>query len=185
MKKQQEEKEKQPINEAMEEQVTSGNVADGGEEPDNLAEEMSPEEKLAAVTDKYIRLVAEFDNFRKRTAKERLELILTAGENVITGLLPILDDFERALNSMRADNIPESEQQGVQLIYDKLYGYLQSKGLQRVEAMGKALDTDRHEAIAKIPAPTPEQKGKIVDEVEPGYTLNGKIIRYAKVIMGE
>ncbi|MDR1406187.1 MAG: nucleotide exchange factor GrpE [Prevotellaceae bacterium] len=147
------------------------------------AEEPTTEEKLAEAEDNYLRLVAEFDNFRKRTAKERLELLITAGSDVISGLLPVLDDFERALAAMQAAGTPETE--GVKLIYDKLYGYLQSKGLQRIEAIGATMNTDLHEAIAKIPAPAAGQKGNVIDEVQCGYTLNGKIIRYAKVVVGE
>jgi molecular chaperone GrpE len=150
-------------------------------EPETAAEEWSVEEKLADANDKYLRLVAEFDNFRKRIARERLELLLTAGGEVIGGLLPVLDDMERALCVMQCD----AEREGVKLIYDKLYGILQGKGLQRMEVLGAELDTDRHEAVAKTPAPTPEQKGKVIDEVQAGYMLNGKIIRYAKVVMGE
>jgi molecular chaperone GrpE len=146
------------------------------------AVEPTIEEKLAEAEDNYLRLAAEFDNYRKRMAKERLELLITAGSDIIAGLLPVLDDFERALNALQPVASPETE--GVQLIYDKLYTYLQSKGLQRVEALGATMDTDCHEAVANLPAPTPEQKGKVIDEVQRGYTLNGKIIRYAKVVVG-
>ncbi len=185
MNKDRKEKEKQAVDNAVEAQKTVNSAENESGEEQTAPEEPGLEEKLSAATDKYVRLVAEFDNFRKRTAKERLELIMTAGEDIVSGLLPVLDDFERALDSMRADNMSEAEQQGVMLIYDKLYGYLQSKGLQRIEAIGMELDTDRHEAIAKTPAPAPDLKGKVVDEVEPGYSLNGKIIRYAKVVVGE
>ncbi|MDR3350330.1 MAG: nucleotide exchange factor GrpE [Prevotellaceae bacterium] len=140
------------------------------------------EEKLAEAEDNYLRLAAEFDNYRKRMAKERLELLITAGSDVISGLLPVLDDFERALNALQPMASPETE--GIKLIYDKLYAYLQSKGLQQIDALGATMDTDCHEAVANVPAPTPEQKGKVIDEVQHGYTLNGKIIRYAKVVVG-
>ncbi|MDR2801971.1 MAG: nucleotide exchange factor GrpE [Prevotellaceae bacterium] len=140
------------------------------------------EEKLADAEDNYLRLAAEFDNYRKRMAKERLELLVTAASDVIAGLLTVLDDFERALDALQPVASPETE--GVKLIYGKLYAYLQSKGLQRIEALGAVMDTDLHEAIANVPAPTPEQKGKVIDEVQRGYTLNGKIIRYAKVVVG-
>ena len=146
------------------------------------AEEPTIEEKLAEAKDNYLRLVAEFDNYRKRMAKERLDLLLTAGSDIISGLLPVLDDFERALQALQAADSPDAE--GVKLIYDKLYSYLQSKGLQRIETPGATFDTDLHEAVAKAPAPTPDQKGKIIDEIQRGYTLNGKIIRYAKVVVG-
>jgi molecular chaperone GrpE len=179
--------EQQPI----EDIVTEINSAiDAPTEANDVLENVKPaeaapsiEEKLAATEDKYVRLVAEFDNFRKRMAKERLELLLTAGSDVISGLLPVLDDFERALNALQLAGTPDAE--GVKLIYDKLYSYLQSKGLQRIEATGADLDTDRHEAIAKVPAPSPDLTGKVIDEVQRGYILNGKIIRYAKVVVGE
>ncbi|MDR2358309.1 MAG: nucleotide exchange factor GrpE [Prevotellaceae bacterium] len=153
-----------------------------GKDAKTADDEPAIEEKLAEAEDNYLRLAAEFDNYRKRMAKERLELLSTAGSDVIAGLLPVLDDFERALNALQPVASPETE--GVQLIYDKLYSYLQSKGLQRIEALGATMDTDCHEAVANIPAPTPGQKGKVIDEVQRGYTLNGKIIRYAKVVVG-
>ncbi|MDR3133158.1 MAG: nucleotide exchange factor GrpE [Prevotellaceae bacterium] len=152
------------------------------EDAKTAAAELTVEEKLAVAEENYLRLAAEFDNYRKRMAKERLELLITAGSDVITGLLPVLDDFERALNALQAVASPETE--GIKLIYDKLYSYLQSKGLQRIEALGAVMDTDLHEAVANLPAPAPEQKGKVLDEVQRGYTLNGKIIRYAKVVVG-
>jgi molecular chaperone GrpE len=170
----------QAANPAEEASETAANLE---EDAKTAAEAPTVEEKLAETQDNYLRLVAEFDNYRKRMAKERLELLLTAGSDVISGLLPVLDDFERALNALQSAASPDAE--GIKLIYDKLYSYLQSKGLQRIETAGATLDTDLHEAVAKIPAPTPDQKGKVIDEVQRGYTLNGKIIRYAKVVIGE
>ncbi len=146
--------------------------------------ESSLEEKLTEANDKYLRLVAEFDNFRKRTARERLTLLLTANEEVLSGLLPILDDFERALEAMQGAAFSEpSLIEGVKLIYEKLFAYLQGRGLKLIDARGKDLDTDFHEAVGKMPAPN--QKGKVVEVVQNGYTLNDKVIRYAKVIVGE
>jgi len=149
-------------------------------------DEPSLEEKLTAINDKYLRLVAEFDNFRKRTARERLTLLLTANEEVIAGMLPVLDDFERALEAMQANTAHEiSLKEGVQLIYEKLFAYLQGRGLQRIEAKGKELDTDFHEAIGKMPAPDKASKGKAIEVIQNGYTLNDKVIRFAKVMIGE
>ena len=136
--------------------------------------------------DKYLRLSAEFDNYRKRTAKERLELILTASEDVIKGMLPVLDDCQRALRTLeQLENPDPSSVEGVNLIYSKLLGYLQGKGLKIIEAKGKALDTDYHCAVAKTPVNEKKMKGKIVDVVLEGYMLNGKVIRFANVVVGE
>ena len=143
--------------------------------------------KLAEANDKYIRLAAEFDNYRRRVAKEKLELISTAGEDVIKGLLPVLDDCERALQVL--ENSTDSEaakaaKEGTELIYNKLMGYLKSKGLAPIDAVGKELDTDFHEAVAQFPVQEADKKNKIFDVTQQGYTLNGKVIRFAKVVVG-
>ena len=143
--------------------------------------------KLVEANDKYIRLAAEFDNYRRRVAKEKLELISTAGEDVIKGLLPVLDDCERALQVL--ENSTDSEaakaaKEGTELIYNKLMGYLKSKGLAPIEAVGKELDTDFHEAVAQFPVQEADKKNKIFDVTQQGYTLNGKVIRFAKVVVG-
>ena len=143
--------------------------------------------KLAEANDKYIRLAAEFDNYRRRVAKEKLELISSAGEDVIKGLLPVLDDCERALQVL--ENSTDSEaakaaKEGTELIYNKLMGYLKSKGLAPIEAVGKELDTDFHEAVAQFPVQEADKKNKIFDVTQQGYTLNGKVIRFAKVVVG-
>lgn len=144
------------------------------------------QEKLDAANDKYLRLQAEFDNYRKRTAKERMELILTAGEDIIKGLLPVLDDIQRAILTLeQLENKDENALEGIRLINKKLYSYLESKGLKPIEAKGLDLDTDKHAAVAKIPAPEKKLKGKIVDVIQEGYTLNGKVIRFSNVVMGE
>ena len=143
--------------------------------------------KLAEANDKYIRLAAEFDNYRRRVAKEKLDLISTAGEDVIKGLLPVLDDCERALQVLNASTDSEAAKaakEGTELIYNKLMGYLKSKGLAPIEAVGKELDTDFHEAVAQFPVQEPEKKNKIFDVTQQGYTLNGKVIRFAKVVVG-
>ena len=142
------------------------------------------EAKVAKDKDDYIRLMAEFDNFRRRTSQEKLELISSASADTIKGLLPVLDDCERALNVLRESNDSEAAKEGTELIYNKLMGYLKTKGLAVIEAMGQPFDTDVHEAVAQFPVQDEEQKGKVFDVVQTGYTLNGKVIRFAKVVVG-
>jgi molecular chaperone GrpE len=142
------------------------------------------ESKAAESNDKYIRMAAEFDNYRRRTAKEKLELVSTAGEDVIKGLLPILDDCERALNMLKEANSDTSAIEGTELILNKLFGYLKTKGVEKIDALGKDLDTDFHEAVAQFPIEDPEKKNKIIDVVQQGYMLHEKVIRYAKVVVG-
>lgn len=137
--------------------------------------------ELQEAKDKYLRVYAEFENFRKRNAKERLELIQTAGKEIISELIPVLDDFER---SLKANDNTESKV-GMELIYRKLQHLLISKGLKAMDVMGKPFDPELHEAITQIPVKDKKQKGKIVDVIENGYTLNGVVIRYAKVVVGE
>ncbi len=142
------------------------------------------EEALAAQTDKYLRLSAEFDNYRKRTIREKAELIRSAGEKVIMTILPVLDDMERAIATLAESDDPASLE-GVQLIHAKFIKLLEGEGLRPIEAEGKPFDTDFHEAIALVPSPTEEQKGKILDCIQTGYTLNDKVIRHAKVAVGQ
>jgi molecular chaperone GrpE len=150
--------------------------------------ELSAEEKLkeenAALNDKYLRLFAEFDNYKRRTQKERVELLQTAGKDVIVSLLPVLDDFDRA--NKAAENAVDvaSIKEGVQLVHHKLKNLLVQKGLKDMESINTPFNTDLHEAITKIPAPNEELKGKVIDELEKGYTLNDKVIRFAKVVVG-
>ncbi len=150
------------------------------EETDN---ELSKE--LAETKDKYIRLVAEFDNFRKRTSKEKVELIKNAGEDIIKSLLEVLDDSDRALQQMETSNDINIIKEGIALVFTKLRNTLQSKGLKVMESQHTDFDPELHEAITEIPAPTEELKGKVVDEVVKGYSLNDKIIRHAKVVVGK
>ncbi len=160
---------------------------EAGEKNDEKATESkeNPEEKIAMLNDKYLRLAAEFDNYRRRTAKERLDLVLTAAEDTIKGLLPVLDDCERAIEVLkRAEGDHKAAIEGTELIYNKLYSYLESKGLKKMEVKGKELDTDFHEAVAQFPAPDKKHRNKIVDVAQHGYTLNGKVIRFAKVVVG-
>jgi len=141
--------------------------------------------ELTEMKDKYLRQVAEFDNFRKRTAKERLELIQTAGREVISQLLEVLDDIDRAQKQMETGNDTSLVKEGSQLIFNKLKNILQLRGLKQMESIGTDFDVDKHEAITEIPATTENLKGKVLDEVEKGYYLNDKIIRFAKVVVGK
>ena len=142
------------------------------------------EEKVAKDRDDYIRLMAEFDNFRRRTSQEKLELVSMASTDTIKGLLPVLDDCERALKVLMESNDSDAAKEGTELIYSKLMSYLKSKGLAVIEAMNQTFDTDLHEAVAQFPVQDEEQKGKVFDVVQTGYTLNGKVIRFAKVVVG-
>ena len=135
--------------------------------------------------DKYLRLSAEFDNYRKRTMKEKAELILNGGEKSISSILPVIDDFERAIKTMETAKDVKAVKEGVELIYNKFMAVMAQNGVKVIETKDPPLDTDYHEAIAVIPAPSEEQKGKILDCVQTGYTLNDKVIRHAKVVVGE
>jgi molecular chaperone GrpE len=142
--------------------------------------------ELDELRDKYVRLYADFDNHRKRTAREKLEMMQVAGKDIILAVLPVIDDFERALKA--ADSNTEDAKtmrEGMQLIYNKLVSNLASRGLKPMEAVGKDFNVELHEAITEIPAPSPEMAGKVIDEVEKGYYLNDKLIRFAKVIVGK
>ncbi|MCW5908397.1 MAG: nucleotide exchange factor GrpE [Chitinophagales bacterium] len=141
--------------------------------------------ELDELRDKYVRLYADFDNFRKRTAKEKLEIVQLAGKDVIIGLLPVLDDFERAVKALEGKEESASVREGMLLIHNKLLNYLTAKGVKAMETKGQEFNADVHEAVTEIPAPTPELAGKVVDEIEKGYYLNEKIIRFAKVIVGK
>ena len=135
--------------------------------------------------DKYIRLFAEFDNYKRRSAKERIELIQTAGREVITSMLDVLDDCDRAEKQLQTSNDIEQIKQGVQLVFGKLRTVMQSKGLKAMESINTVFDVEKHEAITEIPAPNENMKDKILDEVQKGYYLNDKIIRFAKVVVGK
>ena len=141
--------------------------------------------QVAELKDKYLRQVAEFDNYRKRTLKEKTELILNGGEKVLTALLPVLDDFERAQESFKKSSDVEALREGVTLIFEKLVKTLESQGLKPIDAVGQDFNTDFHEAIAMIPAPNDDDKGKVIDCIQTGYMLNEKVIRHAKVAIGQ
>jgi len=143
------------------------------------------QEKYDDLNDKYMRLYSEFDNYRKRTAKERIELQKSASREVILDILPVVDDLERAIQSFEEHHLSDEAKKGIELIYIKLINILRQKGLEEIKAKEQPFDTDFHEAITNIPAPSKELKGKIVDVIQKGYTLNGKVIRFAKVVVGQ
>jgi molecular chaperone GrpE len=155
------------------------------EQETEVTAKLSLEDELAEMKDKYLRLYSDFENFKRRTSKERVEFFKTAGQEIITAMLPVLDDFERATKSMDTAKDVSAVKEGVTLVHHKLKNILTQKGLKEMEAQGKDFDADFHEAITNIPAPSPELKGKVVDAVEKGYFLGDKVIRYAKVVVGE
>ena len=153
---------------------------------DSSAEKIEElEQTIAQKNDQLLRLQAEFDNFRKRTLKEKMELIKTAGEGIMLNILPVVDDFERALKSMEEAKDSESVKEGLLLIHKRFIDFIKQNGIKEIDATGQDFDTDVHEAITKIPAPSEDQKGKIVDVIQKGYLLNDKVIRFAKVVIGE
>lgn len=143
------------------------------------------ETELLELKDKHIRLQAEFDNYRKRTLKERMELLKSASESVLNGILPVIDDFDRAIQMLNVSEEENHVKDGVTLIYNKFQEFLKQNGVKEIAAKEQDFDTDLHEAITKIPAPTEELKGKVVDVVQKGYYLNDKVIRFSKVVIGE
>jgi molecular chaperone GrpE len=142
-------------------------------------------EKLAEMQDKYLRLSAEFDNYRKRTLKEKIELTRTASESVILKILPVLDDFERGVKVMELATDCSAMREGLALVYSKFRSFLDQNGIREIDALNKDFDLDMHDAVTKVPAPDKKMKGKVVDVIEKGYILNDKVIRFSKVIVGE
>lgn len=183
-----EQNEKEPINQ------TEENVVSNNEQPveettaetvvENVSEPTNYEAKIAELNDKYLRLYSEFDNYRKRTIKEKSDIIRSAGEDVFKAIIPSIDDFERAIKAN--ENVTEVEpiKEGVSLIYHKLKLACTAKGLEAMESIGKPFDADFMESITTIPAPSEDMKGKVIDEVEKGYKLGDKVIRFAKVVVG-
>jgi molecular chaperone GrpE len=143
--------------------------------------------KYKDLNDKYLRLSAEYDNFRKRSLKEKMELIKTAGEDILLNILPVVDNFERAIKSINNNSSEEGKAilRGIELIYNKFKEFISQRGVKEIDAIGKAFDTDLHEAITKIPAPQEDLKGKVIDVIEKGYMMHEKVIRFSKVVVGE
>ncbi len=164
-----------------------------GEPSDEMADTAETEkdpleaaqEEIAELKDKYLRQVAEFDNYRKRTLKERAELILNGGEKTITALLPVLDDMERAIENGKKTDDPQVLREGMELIYQKLMKVLEAQGVSRIDTTGADFDTELHEAVALVPGMGDDKKGKVIDCMATGYKLNDKVIRYAKVAVGQ
>ena len=155
------------------------------EEQEEETKEPTTEEKLAELQDRYLRLTAEYDNFRKRTLKEKIDLQRSGNESLLGTLLPVADDFDRAMLSVEEAKDVEAVKEGMRLIFEKFQGFLNQQGVKEIEAVNKAFDTDLHEAITKIPAPSKKLKGKVVDVVQKGYYLNEKVLRFSKVVIGE
>ncbi len=156
------------------------------EEGDKIADEIAElTQKCSDLNDKNLRLMAEFDNYRKRTLKERSDLVKTAGENILSSMLPLVDDFERALKAMETAEDIVAVKEGVDLIYGKFIAFLLQNGVKAIPTENEVFDTDLHEAITTFPAPTEDLKGKIIDCASKGYTLNEKVIRFSKVVVGE
>ncbi len=171
--------------ETFENEVDNAVNKDGEEQAQNKSPEQSLEEQLEILNDKYLRLSAEYDNYRKRTLKERMELIKTAGDDILINFLPAMDNIDRALKSTEEAKDIEAVIQGIKLIHKNLYDFLKDRGISEINAKGEQFNTDLHEAIVKIPTPDDSMKGKVVDVIEKGYKLKDKILRYAKVVVGE
>lgn len=158
-------------------------------EHENVAEEdvktEELEQQLAIANDKYLRLSAEFDNYRKRTLKEKMELTKNAGEKILSDILPVVDNLERALASMEQSDDIDAIREGIKLIYAGFKDFLGRNGVKEIDCQNNVFNTDEHEAVTKIPAPTPDLKGKVVDCIQKGYKLNDKVMRFAKVVVGE
>lgn len=177
------------MNTTENETVNEQNSQESNEKNESVTDEKDQkiaelEGKVSELNDKYLRLYSEFDNFRKRTAKEKVELIQSGGEDVFKSILPVIDDFERAIKSNSETSDVKAVNDGVNLIYNKLKSSLTQKGLEEMKSIGEPFNADIHEAITNIPAPSEDLKGKVLDELEKGYSLNGKIIRFAKVVIG-
>lgn len=165
--------------ETTEQECSVGNIDDTTQQIEEL------NQKCSDLTDKNLRLMAEFDNYRKRTLKERSDLIKTAGESLLSNMLPLVDDFERALKAMETTEDVVALKEGVDLIYNKFIAFLLQNGVKAIPTENENFDTDLHEAVTTFPAPSADMKGKIVDCVSKGYTLNEKVIRFSKVVVGE
>ena len=168
-----------PAEDSVAEEVVAEGAAEAEDEVAKLKEEIAKEKK------EYLFLMAEFDNFRKRTLREKSEIIRNGAESAFKGLLPIVDDFERALKASENSDDASSLKEGMELIYKKLKKYMEQNGVKEMDPEDKTFDADRHEAISVVPVPDEEMKGKILDTVEKGYTINDKVLRHAKVVVGQ
>jgi len=179
---------KEEINNEVEanEEVNTENAEGDGEteEVPELSELEQKEAEISAANDKFLRLYSEFDNFRRRTAKEKITLTKTAGQDIIKDLLPILDDFQRAIDNNNKSEDIEAVKEGFKLIQHKFSHTLETKGLKPMDSLGEVFDVDKHEALTQIPAPSKKKKGTVLDVIEPGYLLGDKVIRFAKVVVG-
>ena len=165
-------------------------TSESGTETEQPADKVIPEdeslkEKLAEMQDKYLRISAEFDNYRKRTLKEKMEISKYAGENILTRILPVMDDFERALKHMENSTDCTGMKEGIDLIYTKLSDFLNKEGLREIDSLNSSFNVDLHDAVAKIPVTEEDQKGKVVEVLQKGYYLQDKVIRHSKVVVGE
>ena len=172
-------------NDKQEEQKQNSSEEIKQETPSVTAEEKTPEEKFAELNDKYIRLYADFENYRKRMSKERMDLLRYGGEDIFKKIIPVLDDFERAFKSLSEITDINIIKQGEELIYNKFKNILLQSGLEEMKSTGEAFDPELHDAVTNIPAASEDMKGKVMEEIEKGYYLNGKVIRHAKVIVGQ
>lgn len=183
-----EQNEKEQLNQTEENTVSNNDqtTEDSATEnsPENTNQPINYEAKIAELNDKYLRLYSEFDNYRKRTIKEKSDIIRTAGEDVFKAIIPSIDDFERAIKANESVTEVEPIKEGISLIYHKLKLACTQKGLEPIESIGKPFDVDVMESITNIPAPSEDMKGKVIDEVEKGYKLGDKVIRFAKVVVG-
>lgn len=184
-----EEPEKEVVNDTAQQEQEADQQTENQtteEEGDKIANEIAElTQKCNELNDKNLRLMAEFDNYRKRTLKERSDLIKTAGENILSSMLPLVDDFERALKAMETAEDVVAVKEGVDLIYNKFIAFLLQNGVKAIPTDNEVFNTDLHEAITTFPAPTEDMKGKIIDCVSKGYTMNEKVIRFSKVVVGE
>jgi molecular chaperone GrpE len=180
------EQELEQVSEILSHQGDGGNSENipASDVEDQLSQEDKLKADLAEANNKYLRLYAEFDNYKRRTNKERIDLLQTAGKDVLVSLLPVVDDFDRALKSMETATDVAAVKEGIVLVQNKLKSILTQKGLKEMESVGTVFDAEIHEAITNIPAPSDDLKGKVIDEVEKGYYLNDKVIRFAKVVVG-
>jgi molecular chaperone GrpE len=177
--------------EAVEDQILENGEEKVGNDTENeglqeeSTEENDKDSQIAELKDKYLRLAAEFENYKRRTVKEKLNMMGTANRDTLSALLPVLDDFDRAKKNAEDENSTEPFSEGVMMVYNKLFNTLQQKGIKAMESNGEEFDPELHEAITEIPAPTEEMKGKVIDTVEKGYYLKDAILRYAKVVVGK